>query len=184
LLQVQYQLTAVNCGAPTNGEIVVAKNNYNTPWCIQLTRTQWEVTSQWYLSNTITLHKQSAAMEDSHSGNTFRLAFRRIPTHCDNHPCSTKMHAVHQLTPLESFMVEGITYLSIQSRMPTIVQSPMPCTGHLAAIRKYYQLWTSIQRPRNERIPHWSCGTMLTASLTVYQDSNSVSQWLALEAHK
>jgi len=35
-----------------------------------------------------------------------------------------------------------------------------------------------------DRIPIWSCGTTLTASLSLYRDGNRVSQWLAVGAHQ
>jgi len=52
-----------------------------------------------------------------------------------------------KLTPPKSIPVEGIPFLRIQSPIPTMLQTRMPYTRHLAEIRNYYQSRTTINRP-------------------------------------
>jgi len=111
-----------------------------------------------------------------------RLPFRRIHTAMTAYATRWKLLAINWHRK-KSIPVERIPFLRIQSPIPTMLQTRMPCTRHLVAIRNYYQSWTTIKRPGNERIPNLSCGTMLTASFSLHRDGNQVSQWLALGAH-
>ena len=110
------------------------------------------------------------------------LRFRRIPTAMTAYAIESKRRSF-KLTPPKLIRVEWIPFLRIPSQLPTMLRTLMHCTRHLAAIRKYYQQWT-INRPGNKRIPNWSCGTTLTTSISLFQDDNQVSQWLARGAHK
>ena len=140
-----------------------------------------------------TSHGQCAPMEERLSANEFRLQ-RQLQDESrlkyeklsdgETHFCWEWRYCYLILDVHLRFQRIPIPRDSITLPIPTMLWTLMLCIPHLAVIQKYYQWWTTIMRPGNARIPLWSCGTKLTASLFLYRDGNRVSQWLALGAHK
>jgi len=191
----QLPSTAVNWAAPSDTEIAIDENDDITPERVLLTRARREV----YLSQ---LKCACGAHLQSEWGYWDRILdvhrrFPRIPAAMTVYATESKMLAI-PLTPPRSIPVEWIPIPrdSLQSPIPTMLQmltvNLHPCQGYhyaelddcrmhcrrctqlLTAIWRYYQWWT-IKRPGNKRSPNWSCGTTLTASLSLYPDGNRVS---------